>query len=139
MESLTTDAGPLVAYLNAAEAAHSWAARIFRGLSLPMLTCDAVLSETYYLLRDEPTAVEGLHQLLERGIIVSAFESSTQSSELTRLMRRYQNLPMSFADACLVRMSELLPDARILTLDSDFRIYRRHGRQSIPVLMPAAS
>lgn len=139
METLTTDAGPLVAYLNAAEAAHPWAARIFRELTLPVLTCDAVLSEAYHLLRGEPAAVDSLHQMLERGIVVSAFESSSEATELTRLMRRYRNVPMSFADACLVRMAELLPDTRVFTLDSDFRIYRRHGRQAIPVLMPDAT
>ena len=139
METLTADAGPLVAYLNAAEAAHAWAARVFRSLTLPILTCDAALSEAYFLLRDDPASVNGLHHLLDRGIVVPAFESSAHTSELTRLMRRYQNVPMSFADACLVRMSELLPDTRVFTLDSDFRIYRRHGRQVIPVLMPDAT
>ena len=52
------------------------------------------------------------------------------------LLRRYRNVPMSLADACLVRLSELYGDCAVLTLDSDFRIYRRHGRQVIPVLAP---
>lgn len=51
-------------------------------------------------------------------------------------MRRYADVPMSLADACLVRMSELSDDASVLTLDSDFRIYRRLGRQAIPLLTP---
>jgi hypothetical protein len=52
-------------------------------------------------------------------------------------MRRYASVPMSLADACLVRMSELDPAARILTLDSDFLVYRRSGRQVVPTIMPS--
>jgi len=51
-------------------------------------------------------------------------------------MARYQSVPMSFADACLVRMSELWPKTPVFTLDSDFRIYRRNKRQSIPLIAP---
>jgi hypothetical protein len=43
---------------------------------------------------------------------------------------------MSFADACLVRMTEQLTDCVVVTLDSHFRIYRRHGRKVIPVFLP---
>ena len=51
-------------------------------------------------------------------------------------MLRYANVPMSVADACLVRMSELVADCTVFTLDGDFRVYRRNKRQKIPVLMP---
>lgn len=54
-----------------------------------------------------------------------------------RLLNKYANIPMSLADACLVRMTETLPDPVILTTDSDFRIYRRHGRQIVPCAMPS--
>jgi predicted nucleic acid-binding protein len=53
-----------------------------------------------------------------------------------RLMEKYADVPMSLADACLVRMSEAASDAVILTTDRDFRIYRRHGRQVVPCLTP---
>ena len=53
-------------------------------------------------------------------------------------MQRYGNVPMSFADACLVCMAEELPSSRVFTLDSDFQVYRRHARQMIPLLMPDA-
>ncbi len=51
-------------------------------------------------------------------------------------MRRYQSVPMSIADACLVRMSEIYTQSSVITLDSDFRIYRKNRNQEIPVIMP---
>jgi hypothetical protein len=50
------------------------------------------------------------------------------------LLQKYSDVPMSLADACLVRMTETLPDPVILTTDSDFRIYRRHSRQMVPCM-----
>ncbi len=75
--------------------------------------------------------------MLERQLIVSDFSSQAHVNDITRLMRRYADTPMSFADACLVRMSELHSDCAVLTLDSDFLAYRRHGRQTIPSLIPS--
>ena len=55
---------------------------------------------------------------------------------LVELQRAYADVPMSLADACLVRMTELHEEARVLTTDSDFRLYRRNRRQVIPLLVP---
>jgi len=65
-----------------------------------------------------------------------AFRLEPESESVAALMRRYADLPMSLADACLVRMSELNRDCRVLTTDSDFKLYRRFGRQVIPLLCP---
>ncbi len=59
-----------------------------------------------------------------------------EQADLRSLMRRYRNRPMSLADACLVHLSEIHADGEVFTLDSDFRIYRRHGNRVIPVRMP---
>ena len=59
-----------------------------------------------------------------------------EAIEILRLLRRYNDTPMSFADACLVRMAELNDDAIIFTTDNDFRTYRKHGRQAIPLIIP---
>jgi len=74
--------------------------------------------------------------LLERGVIRIAIEVQDEQADLRALMHRYRNRPMSLADACLVRLSELHSDAEVFTLDSDFHIYRLHGNKVIPVLMP---
>ena len=74
--------------------------------------------------------------LLERGIIRIGLAVEDQQADLRALMRRYRNQPMSLADARLVPLSEINGAAEVLTLDGDFRIYRRHGNKVIPVLMP---
>lgn len=136
MEALILDTGPLVAYLSAGEQTHEWVTKVFRGIKPPALTCDAVLTEAYYLLSDDSRATERLHDLIVRGVIIPVFDSAGQVERLVWLMQRYADVPMSFADACVVCMTEELPVSRVFTLDSDFHGYRRHGRQPIPVLMP---
>jgi predicted nucleic acid-binding protein len=75
--------------------------------------------------------------LLRQRALVVAFSLSNDLDSVLRLMRKYARTPMSLADACLVRMTETLGDVRLLTTDADFRIYRRHGRQAIPCVMPS--
>jgi predicted nucleic acid-binding protein len=70
-------------------------------------------------------------------VIRIALAVEEEQADLRALMRRYRNRPMSLADACLVRLSEIHTTAEVFTLDSDFRIYRRHGNRVIPVRMPA--
>ena len=101
-----------------------------------MLICEPVLTEAAILLKREGVDTDVLFVLLERGVIRIALEIEDQLADLRTLMRRYRDRPMSLADACLVRMSELHKESVIFTLDSDFRIYRRHGNKVIPVLMP---
>lgn len=75
-------------------------------------------------------------RLVEEEIIQISFSLKNEITDLRKLMRRYRSVPMSLADACLVRMSELNQDMKILTLDSDFLIYRRNRHAIIPVIMP---
>ncbi len=59
-----------------------------------------------------------------------------EQAQLAKLMARYENVPLSYADACLVRLSETVPQSVVATLDADFKVYRRNGRQVIPLLTP---
>ena len=65
-----------------------------------------------------------------------AMSLADKVSVVRALFERYENVLASLADACLVRMSELYESCRVITIDSDFRIHRRHGRKAIPVLTP---
>ena len=130
------DSGPLVAALRQRDRFHQWAGSHFDGTTQAFLTCDAVISEGFFLLSSAPQGKERLCAMLERKLVISDFQSSAHLGDLVRLMRRYADTPMSFADACLVRMAEVHPECAILTTDRDFLTYRRHGRQVIPVLMP---
>ena len=135
-KTLLTDAGPLVAYLKRDDEHHAWAEEMFRQFREPLRTCDAVLSEAFFLLQQTHGGAEGLLALLERGLVVPDFDLAAELPAIAPLLRRYRNVPMSLADACLVRMAERERDTAVFTLDSDFKIYRRHGRQTIPLIFP---
>jgi predicted nucleic acid-binding protein len=130
------DAGPLVAFLAEGAEHGKWVAGQFKRLRPPLLTCEAVLTEAAFLLKREGAEADKLFALLERGVLRLNFTLGDQEPDVRELMRRYRDTPMSLADACLVRMAELHAGATIFTLDGDFRVYRKHGRQMIPVLMP---
>jgi uncharacterized protein len=130
------DTGPLVSFLVSGLQDHLWTCQQWKMLRPPLLTCEPVLTEAAFLLRREGEDADALFALLERGVIRIALDVQEQQADLRALMRRYRNRPMSLADACLVRLSELHADGEVFTLDSDFRIYRRHGNKVIPALMP---
>jgi len=130
------DTGPLVSFLASELRHHSWTCEQWKFFRPPLLTCEPVLSEAAFLLKREGHEADPLFGLLERGVIRVALEVREQQTDLRALMHRYRNRPMSLADACLVRLSELHNAGVVLTLDSDFRIYRRHGNRTIPILMP---
>jgi predicted nucleic acid-binding protein len=132
------DTGPLVALLNGRERHHGWVKARLGELRPPLLTCEAVLAEAAYLLRRLDPSAAALMALLDRGAVRLAFQLAANQEPVARLMARYADLPMSLADACLVRMSELHPRATVLTFDADFRVYRRNGRQVVPVIAPSA-
>ena len=136
METVIADAGPLVAYLKRDDKDHDWAADVFQRLTSPLRTCEAALSEAFFLLERTHGGADRFLELLERGLVIPDFSLVAELRAVGQLLRRYQSVPMSLADACLVRMAELHHDAFVLTLDSDFRIYRKHRRQQIPLLHP---
>lgn len=132
------DTGPLVAFLNRRDRFHEWAAVELARIAPPLQTCEAVLSEACFLLRHRAGDADPLLRLLDRALIEVRFRLASEHLRVRRLMRRYRDQGMSLADACLVRMSELTADCTVLTLNADFRIYRRNGRQVIPLRMPQA-
>jgi predicted nucleic acid-binding protein len=131
------DTGPLVAFLDRRDRYHRWAMEQWDRIDPPLVTCEAVLSEACFLLRDLPGGAPAVLDLLVRGVLRVGFTVQGEAAAIRRLMGRYATVPMSLADACLVRMVEQHPGSRVLTLDHDFRLYRSHGRRVIPVMMPA--
>ena len=132
--SVLVDAGFVVALLSRRDTHHQWAMAQTPKLAPPWSTCEAALSEAFHLLgaRGAPA----LRALLRRRALRVAFNLAEQMEPVLKLMQKYDDVPMSLADACLVRMTEALSDAVILTTDADFRIYRRHSRQVVPCMMP---
>lgn len=136
MKTFVIDTGPLVALLNRRERQHRWAVDTMASLLPPVLTCEAVLSEAAYLVSGFPGGPEKVLELVARGVVKPSFRLEDEARSVQSLLQRYRSARMDLADACLVRMTEQ-HDAVLVTLDGEFRdIYRRHGRQTIPVLMP---
>jgi predicted nucleic acid-binding protein len=103
---------------------------------VPLFTREPVVSETCFLVRHGRGGGGAVLELLDRGALRVAFRLEDNVRALARLMARYASVPMSLADASLVCMVEQHPDSRVLTLDRDFRLYRKHGRHAIPAIMP---
>lgn len=130
------DTGPLVAYVVREEAHHRWVRDVVQSVRAPLITCEAVLTEAFFLLQRVKRGGAALSSLINGGFVRTSFEASAEMSRVLALMAKYENVPMSFADACLVRMTELHDRATLLTLDSDFRVYRKNGRAVIKTLSP---
>ena len=134
--AVIVDTGPLVALLNARDRFHAWAREETRVIGWPMFTCEAVIAEAFHLLRNARQARNAILEMVVSGVLVVPFRLEDEASALHALLERYADVPMSLADACIVRMSELLDGGVVFTVDSDFRVYRRHRRGKIPVVMP---
>ena len=127
------DTGFLVAFVNARDLHHDWALAVAEQISEPLLTCEAVLAETAFHLRDTALAL----QMIDDGLIVSSFNVNENLPQLHALARRYKDRTPDLADLCLVRLSELHPKLNVITTDvADFRIYRRNKREVIPLISP---
>lgn len=136
MTEALLDTGPLVGALDRDDQWHRWATKEFSALRQPALTCDAVISEACFLLRDIPEARQKIFALVERGIVRVLPVLPDESPAVRTLLARYGQR-MDYADACLVRLSELHKDHVVVTTDAkDFRIYRRFGRQAMPLRVP---
>ena len=131
-----SDSGVLVALIDKREQYHIWATEQANKLIPPFITCEAVITETCFLLRNTNKGEDAILSMIEDGILQIDFSLSGEISKIKSLMNNYADVPMSLADACLVRMSELLDNSIVFTTDSDFHIYRRNGKQKIDLIIP---
>jgi predicted nucleic acid-binding protein len=134
--AVLVDTGAIVALLDRSDHHHEWAVDCFKRLAPPLLTCEAVLTESFYLLGFSNASRRTLANLCRDNIIRVGFDFQSNATDVWRLLRNYEDTPMNFADGCLVRLSELHSDSVVWTVDSDFTIYRKHGRRRIPLLTP---
>jgi predicted nucleic acid-binding protein len=132
--NVLVDAGFVVALLSHRDTHHDWAATQAAQFAPPWSTCEAVLSEAFFLVGGR--GASSLGALLRRGSMLAAFELAQHVEPVLKLMQKYSDVPMSLADACLVRMTETLADPVVLTTDADFRVYRRHSRHVVPCVTP---
>jgi uncharacterized protein len=129
------DAGPLIAALNSGDEHHDWAHETLQRVGPPFYSCAEAMAEAAALTEQPIAIVEMIHA----GEIVPAFDLSEQTAGVLALLKKYRDRGMDLADACIVRMTELMRDCRVITLDrADFAVYRRNGRELIPVIVPPA-
>jgi len=134
-QQVIVDTGILVAVLNKHDHYHLWAVQQFSQIEPPLLTCEAVISESNFLLRHYQQS-NILLKWIAKGALSLPFNLQNEISMVAHLLVKYANVPMSLADGCLVRLAEIYPQSSIFTLDSDFQIYRKHGNQPIPLIFP---
>lgn len=127
------DTGFLVAFANRNDKFHDWALAIAEGITEPLLTCEAVLAETAFHLQSVSISLAMIHA----GLITLAFDCNDHLAQLDALAKRFADREPDLADLCLIRMSELHPRHCVVTIDqSDFRLYRRNKRDTIPLICP---
>lgn len=132
------DTGPVVAYLNRNDPHHAWAVALMNQLAPPLLTCEPVLTEAFYFLREDGLKVDPLFDMFDRGALQLDFEFAAHWPRMRVLMRRFES--MDLADAAVVVMAEQHARCQVLTVDrKDFSIYRRHDRQTVDFIAPPAA
>jgi uncharacterized protein len=138
MTAWLLDTGPLVAFFDRSDADHEWAKEQWAQAPVPLLTCEPVLAEAAYLLREHAGLPgEKLLALFERKVIAAPSSLEANAGPVAHLLEKYNDQGMQLADACLVRMSELKRNCRVFTLDKqEFQVYRRFERQVIPLVAP---
>lgn len=136
MTRVIIDTGPIVALLNRRDRHHAWVREVLDAIKPPIFTCEAVVSEACFLFGRVASGQDAVLELLASNVINIDFQMLPEITAIQTLMRKFANVPMSLADACLVRMTELDVESVLVTLDSDFRVYRRNRTRVIPTIMP---
>ena len=126
------DTGFIVAFRNRADEHHAWALDIARHVTDPLLTCESVLSESAFQIGSSKAVLD----LVNDGLVQLAFDLNASLEQIQVLATRYADRHPDLADLCLIRMSELYPRHQVITVDEDFRVYRRNKREAIPLLTP---
>jgi uncharacterized protein len=130
------DTGFIVAFARQNDQHHRWAVDVARGITEPLLTCEAVLAEAAFHLESSLYVL----LLLQDEMLRIAFEFNRNVEQISELAERYRDRKPDLADLCLIRMSELYPRHTVITVDeNDFRVYRRNKREIIPLLCPPKS
>ncbi len=133
---IIADTGVIVAYLDKRDERHKWTYEQMKILPAPYSVCESVITESCFLLSRLHNGKKNVLEMLKAGFLQLDFSLSNEIEVIENLMQKYENVPMSLADACLVRMSETIKDSVVFTTDSDFHIYRKNGKRKIDLIIP---
>lgn len=135
MNSVLLDTGVIVALLDRSEQYHSQCVEVLSDLTGALVTCEASVAEACYLLRDLRGAPEAVVSNVGNGVFQIPIRLVDQAADVGKLLKKYCDVPMDLADACLVDLAGRLETGRILTLDRDFEIYRWRVRRKFELLI----
>lgn len=138
MSLVLLDAGPIVAMLDRSEQYHQECSALAADLEATLVTCEAVIAEACYLLRAVKGAAAAVLENVDRGNFLIPYRLTGRATQVGKLMKKYANLPMDLADACLVDIASQLGTGRIWTLDADFHIYRWGRNRPFELLVELA-
>ena len=124
MKPVLLDTGVIVALLDQSERTHQLCVNTLRGMVAPLVTCEAVITESCYLLRGLAGAPEAVIENVRGRIFQIPFQLSQDSQGVKSILRKYRDREIDLADACLIRLAEIMGSGQILTLDKDFSVYR---------------
>lgn len=130
------DTGVIVAFLSRKDQWREWTHQQMRNLPIPFLTCEPVITEACYLMRKQTGGKQDVLKMIADGVLEISFSLEKEANAVRFLLDKYEDVPMDFADACVVRMSEMTENAVVFTVDGDFRIYRKNGKNEIPLIIP---
>jgi predicted nucleic acid-binding protein len=135
MKATLLDTGVIVALLDRDERHHVLCVETVSDLIGPLVTCEAVVAQACYLLRGTPGAPEAIIKNVANGVFQTPMRLTDQASAVEKLLRKYHDVPMALADACLVDLADQMDTGQILTLDHDFEIYRWRSRRKFELLI----
>lgn len=135
MTPVLLDTGVIVALLDRSERHHEECVTVVKALERVMVTCEAVIAESCYLLRAFPGAAETVLENVERGVFHLPFQLSHSAASVRSLLHKYRDMPADFADACLIHLADQLNTGDILTLDRDFESYRWRRNRPFRLLL----
>lgn len=135
MTPVLLDTGCIVALLDRSERHHKQCVEVVQDLDGALVTCEAVIAEACWLLRGLRGAPDAVLENVEVGVFDIPMRLSVSCRPVRQLLQKYARVPMDLADACLVHLANQLGTGRILTLDSDFRIYRWKRNRTFELLV----
>ena len=133
---IIADTGVIVGLINKKDQWHEWTFEQSKELAPPFYTCEAVITEACFLLHNLKNGEQTVLGMVADGLLQLNFNLSAETENIKNLMKKYADVPISLADACLVRMSELIDNSVVFTIDSDFFVYRKNGKNEIPLIIP---
>ena len=135
MKKILIDSGPLIALFDASDKYHHEAVKFLKSNKSPLVTTLASVTETLHMLDFNRNAQIDFIEWVHRGAVEIQTIENSDFGRLKELTDKYRDLPMDFADSCLVYLAEKLNLNTIATIDRDFTIYRIQGRRKFKIIL----